>query len=192
LHKTKGTPESVLASFPFIFAAQQTMEGALWLALPAHAAGTWTAVGFVLVALAVWPALVPYAAHLLEANAQRRRVLAVFLVAGVAYSLYAVSEIIGHPFAAQIVGHSIVYGNGRAFPIVAAVMYCGCVSVPLLITSQRSLRLLGLCVVAGMIVSLAFYYAAFFSVWCFFAALASALVFFRAYFELPAVTRRPI
>jgi hypothetical protein len=194
LHKTKGTPESVLAGFPFIFAAQQTIEGALWLALPAHAemAGIWTANSFVLVALAVWPTLVPYAAHLLETNAQRRRALAGFIVVGVLFTLYALIEIVSHPFGARVVGHSIVYGNGREFPLVAAIIYCSCVSLPLLIATQRSLKLLGLCVMTGMIVSLAFYYVAFFSVWCLFAALASGLVFFRAYFELPRAAPRAI
>jgi hypothetical protein len=191
LHKTKGTKEAVLASFPLFFAIQQAMEGSLWLTLPAHGAlQGWTTNGFVFAALVVWPVLVPFTARLLESDGGRRAAAAVFLALGAGFALYALIKIADRPFAARIVGHSIEYSNGEEIGLVASAVYCLCVCVPLLIASQRSLKLLGLCVASGMIVSLLFYYVAFFSVWCFFAAIASGLVFFRAYVELPGQAGR--
>jgi hypothetical protein len=65
------------------------------------------------------------------------------------------------------------------------VLYCALTCIPLLVSTQGSLKLLGLCVLIGLTVSCGLFFFSFLSVWCFFAAIASGLVFFRAYFELP-------
>ena len=96
---------------------------------------------------------------------------------------------IAHPYAARIAGHSIAYASGAGFSRVEEGLYVLCTCVPLLASSVRTLRLLGLCVLVGLAVSFAFFYLTFFSVWCSFAALASGLIFMRAFFELPRLRR---
>lgn len=193
LRQTAGTSESILAAFPLTFAAQQTVEGFLWFELPNQGgamAETPLATGFVFVALAVWPILAPVAASLLEKDRLRRTFLFGLVGLGTIYALYYVVQILNHPFGATIIGHSVSYSNGVAFPSSAALLYCGCTCLPLLLSTQISLKLLGVCVLTGLAVSYALFFYSFLSVWCFFAAIASGLVFFRAYFEVPrAVTR---
>jgi hypothetical protein len=133
----------------------------------------------------IWPTLVPVTTLLLAEGRLRRGALMGMVVAGMLFSLYAFTGIVQHPYDAQILGHSLSYANGQAFPLVVVAIYCFCTCAPLLLSSERILRLLGACVLSGLIVSFGFYYFTFLSVWCSFAAIASGLIFFRAYFELP-------
>jgi len=57
-----------------------------------------------------------------------------------------------------------------------------------LLSSQRNVVVLGAIVVAGLIVAYAFYWEAFVSVWCFFAAAASAAI--PCHFEWSRRSRR--
>lgn len=193
LHRTAGTRESVLAAFPLAFAVQQTMEGVLWLEIPGHAAAapiSAVANDFVFLALVVWPVLAPFVALLLEKDQFRRKILIGLLGLGAAYAGYSGFLILSHPFGARILGHSILYSNGLAFPLTNALLYCVCTCVPLLLSTQYSMKLLGLSVLMGLAVSYALFFYTFLSVWCFFAALASGVVFFRAYFEVPQLAQR--
>ncbi|HTP76801.1 MAG TPA: DUF6629 family protein [Rhizomicrobium sp.] len=191
LRRTAGTSEGILAALPFTFAAQQAIEGFLWMDIPNQggAIGA-TALGtsFVFIALAIWPAFSPFAAFLLERDRARRRILTALFGLGLGFGLYYAAQILEHPFGARIIGHSISYSNGVPFPLPVALLYCVCTCLPLLISTQGSLKLLGLCVLTGLVASYALFFYSFLSVWCFFAALASALVFFRAYFEFPRVS----
>ncbi len=188
LRRTAGTRESVLAAFPLVFAVQQTMEGVLWLEIPAHAGAapiSAVANSFVLLALVVWPVLAPLAALLLEKDQFRRKILIGLLGLGAAYAGYSGFLILSHPFGARILGQSISYSNGLAFPLSNSLLYCVCTCAPLLLSTQNSMKLLGLFVLVGLAVSYLLFFYTFLSVWCFFAALASGVVFFRAYFEFP-------
>ncbi|MEI9990037.1 MAG: DUF6629 family protein [Rhizomicrobium sp.] len=192
LPKVEGGPESILAGFPLLFAVQQAIEGAIWLTLPggAHLAlDASLADAFVFVALVVWPSLAPLAALSLEGHGTRRALMGCLLVAGLIFSAFYLGEMVRHPYAAHIAGHSIAYSNGRTFPLWAGALYCLCTCAPLLLSTVRTLRLLGIAVLVGLIVSAGFFYFTLFSVWCSFAALASGLIFFRAYFELPRLAR---
>ncbi len=195
LRKTSGTKESMLGTFPLVFAAQQTIEGILWLELPAHTAPLAMATlanTFVLLALVVWPVLAPLATVILEKNRFHRALLMALLGLGLVFSIHILLQIRAHPYAAQILGRSISYSNGEAFSLTVSLLYCVCTCAPLLVSTQGTLKLLGLCVLVGLIVSYGFFFYTFLSVWCFFAAIASGLIFFRAYFELPEARRAAI
>ena len=84
---------------------------------------------------------------------------------------------LGHPYGVAIVGHSLQYDNGVIYPDLPRLAYAVVTCVPLLVSSQRTMRLLGVLVTVGLAVSLAVYYDALFSVWCFFAAASSVLVY---------------
>lgn len=195
LRKSSGTTESILAAFPLTFAAQQTMEGFLWLGFPMHPASAATSAlvnAYVFLALIVWPTLVPLAATIIEKNRNRRVLLLALLSVGLSFSLYYWLQIRAHPYAAQILGHSISYTNGLGLPLTASLLYVAVTCAPLLLSTQGSLKLLGLCVLVGLIVSYVLFFYAFLSVWCFFAAVGSGLIFFRAYFEIPTAPQTAV
>lgn len=188
MRKSSGSVEVALAGYPFLFAMQQTMEGALWLTLPDpanHAVTGALANAFAFVALGIWPLFVPLTTALLEPSPLRRSTFLWIAGVGFIYALYTFADVAAHPYAAEVLGRTLSYANGRPFPTAAAIAYGTCTCAPLLLSSARTLKVLGFCVLSGLLVSLAFYYFTLLSVWCFFAALASGVVFFRAYVELP-------
>lgn len=176
VHRCTTWRQIPFAIMPIIFAAQQAIEGGIWLGLqhavsnPAQQALT---TAFMSLALALWPILTPSAAALIEEDQALRRIQILLAMVGVGVAIYAGLDLLRHPYTAGIVGSSICYVNQRAFPIPAAGAYLLVINLPLLISSNAAVRRFGLIITTGMIVSFAFYFVAFVSVWCFFAALAS-------------------
>jgi hypothetical protein len=182
--RAAGTRDSALATFPAVFAVQQFIEGSLWLALPANPdLSALLATGFVGTALVVWPVLVPFSAFRIEEQRWRRVAMALLTLLGAAFAVYAAVDMIQRPYEAHIVNRCIAYTNNAYVPLSFGSSYVTFTCVPLLLSSSRTLRLLGACTVIGLVVSALMFFYNFLSVWCFFAALASGLVFFRVYFE---------
>ncbi|HHZ10544.1 MAG TPA: hypothetical protein GX405_17380, partial [Rhizobiales bacterium] len=168
-----------LAAMPLFFAAQQAVEGFLWLELaqtPPSPATTALTYAFLLFAQVFWPVWAPFAALAIEPSPARRRAILACLVLGAAVAAYLARDIAGREHAAAIVGGHIVYTGdyARAEPIGLA--YLAATALPLLLSSQRAAVLLGAIVLTGSAVAYDFYREAFVSVWCFFAAAASAVI----------------
>jgi len=171
--------EAPLGSVPLIFAVQQAIEGGLWLVLGhqwPEALGPMLANSFVTIALVVWPLLAPVAILLVEMNSWRRAAIAALLLMGAVVAVYSASDIVQHPYAAQAIGGSLCYVNKSPFPLSLFAAYALATCGPALISSRPVLRGFGVIVVTGGIVSLFFYFVAFLSVWCFFAAAASVVI----------------
>ncbi len=173
-----------LAGAPLVFALQQMLEGALWLALP-HGAMSVLALclanGFVVCAVVVWPLFAPLAAGLVEPDPWRRRAIWCLMPVGLAFALYSSADIAAHPYHAVISYESLCYINNSPYPVYAIAVYFVATCGGFLLSSHSALRVFGLIVVVGLIVSEAFFVTDLVSVWCFFAAAASAvlLVHFR-------------
>lgn len=187
LTQVRRPGELPLAATPLVFAAQQAIEGLLWRRLedgvgPSEGV---LAIAFLVLAQGLWPAYAPIAALLAEPDARRRRLLAPLAAAGLAVSAYLLWGLATQPHSAAAGHGHIVYDLGApvSYPIAAA--YLTVVSAPLLLSTQRTIKLLGAVVLAGSAVALAFYYEAFQSVWCYFAAAASVVIL--AHFQWAAL-----
>lgn len=174
--------ELPLASMPLLFGIQQAIEGTLWLILPQGGAVAGALVGaFATIALAVWPPLVPLAISLVERQRTRRVLLYTLIPAGLAVAVYSALDMVQHPFSASLSSAGVCYVNGVSYSSAAFVAYLLCTCLPPLLSTNRRLKLIGGVVAAGMLISWAFYYVSFISVWCFFAAITSALIY--AFFQ---------
>ena len=174
--------EFPLAGMPMLFGVQQALEGALWLLLPRGGAIVQGLVhAFATIALVIWPPLVPIAISLVEPQKARRRLLYALIPAGLAVAAYSAFSMPQHPYSASLSSAGICYVNGVSYSDAAFAAYILCTCLPPLLSTDRRLKLVGAVVVAGMLVSSALYYASFISVWCFFAAIASALIY--AFFQ---------
>jgi hypothetical protein len=174
--------EAVLGSFPIIFGVQQVIEGTIWLALPSGndpALVRALAIAFVFVATVVWPAVVPVAVYLVEPDRQRKRLLYVPLAIGALVSLACLTAIIASPHRALIAEHSIQYKNDIPDISWWGAPYLLATVAPLFLSSHRPVQALGVLVSVGFIVSTYFYAETLTSVWCFFAAGASAILCFQ-------------
>jgi len=169
-----------IAAFPLLFAAQQSVEGLLWLDLARPGAGACRPLlthAFLAYAEIFWPVFAPLAALLIEPERLRRRLILACLAVGVVLSAYLLVKMIGNPYTASAaIGH-IVYSNGATYPTGIEVPYVAATTISLLLSSHRMIQLLALVILAGFGVAYVSFHASYISVWCFFAALASALVY---------------
>jgi len=180
LARVGNAREYPLASIPLIFGAQQAIEGALWLSLRNVLPETFAAPlakTFVFIALTVWPVLIPLAVGLLEERKSRRSTIQLLVPIGLLLAAVAANEMWRHPYSASIANSSICYISGYSYPLTDFAIYVGCTCGPLLISTDRFLKLLGLVVTFGAAISSIFFYISFISVWCFFAGAASVGVY---------------
>ena len=177
--RISGSRQLALAATPLLFAIQQGIEGLLWLNLPLAPDGhlsTALTVSYLIFAEAFWPVFAPIAVWLVEPSAHRRRLIVVCLGAGAGVGAYLLWWNLGHPHIATIRDYHIVYGTGYRQPDAVSAVYLAATGLPLLLSSQRTVVVLGAIILAGLIVAYAFYWEAFISVWCFFAAIASVAI----------------
>jgi hypothetical protein len=164
---------------PLIFAGQQSVEGFLWLTLPVDPDGPASSVltlVFLLYATVFWPAFAPTAALLIEPEPRRRKLMAICAVIGAALAIYFLWSIYTYPHAAIIRGGHIAYAGEPRAPVAIGILYLVATALTPLLSSHRAVVLLGAIVLGGSILAFAFYWEAFASVWCFFAAAGSVVI----------------
>jgi hypothetical protein len=182
LSRVREARELPLAATPLFFAVQQATEGLLWLTLPGAPDGSVSrglTFLYLFFAESFWPWYAPAAVWLVEPDRNRRRAMAVCLAVGAGVGLYLLWWILSHPYSAAVLDGHIVYAAAYSQPGPVGVAYLAATGLPLLLSSQRTVVVLGAIVLAGLLVAYAFYWEAFISVWCFFAAAASVAILFH-------------
>ncbi len=168
-----------LAAMPIVFAVQQTVEGLLWLTLPLAPEGA-IANGltllFLVLAEVFWPLYMPITVLLIEPNELRRRLMMVCLVMGAFVAAHLLWSILAQPHSAAIQGGHIVYVTEYRHSAPRLLAYLAATSLALMLSSRRTLLALGAIILAGSSVTYVFYWEAFVSIWCFFAAAASVVI----------------
>jgi hypothetical protein len=96
-------------------------------------------------------------------------------------AIYGAHDMAVSPFTVQIVRHTLCYVNATPYPPLMMAGYILSVCVPFLISSDPLLRGLGLIVGFGLAIAAGFFYVSFISVWCFFAAAGSAVIYLYFY-----------
>jgi hypothetical protein len=180
LSRVSGWREIPLATVPLVFAAQQAIEGALWLALRNDNPSAWAvplANGFMLLALVIWPLWSTVAAMLVERDRVRRAAMTVILIVAILLAFRGVSGMSTQLYEACVVHSSISYSNGLPYLPRQFAGYVLCVCFPYLLSSHRTLRMFGVIVLAGLIIAASLYTYAYVSVWCFFAAAGSLTIY---------------
>lgn len=171
--------ELPLAATPLLFAMQQGVEGLSWLKLPLDSDGSLSATLtfiYLFFAEALWPIYAPIAVWLVEPNPHRRLFMVVCMGIGTGVGMYLLWWILGHPHLAAILDGHIVYLTEYRHSGAVEFAYLAATGLPLLLSSQRTLVVVGAIVFVGLIAAYAFYWEAFISVWCFFAAAASVTI----------------
>lgn len=192
MRQTTSAREIPLAGTPLLFGLQQFVEGVLWLRLP-QAEGeysiTMLSFAFLVFAEVIWPAYTAIAVLLIEPDRRRRQALIAVLIIGIIVSRDLLLALMVELPVATIRGHSIAYG-GHSDPLSwEQLPYLAATVLPLFISSQRAIRTFGVVASAGFLVSACVYAETFVSVWCFFAAAGSVLLYLhfrRVALALPA------
>ena len=124
----------------------------------------------------LWPVYAPATVLLIEPDERRRQLMLICLAAGVAVAAYLLWSIVSRPHGARILDEHIVYVTEYRHSDLVALAYLAATGVSLVLSSQRTVLVLGAIILAGSVTAYVFYWDAFVSVWCFFAAAASVVI----------------
>jgi len=170
------------ASIPLLFGVQQLVEGGLWFAIEhdLELLKTITTYLFTIFSHLVWPLFVPFAVAMLE----RRQGVAMWRwnamwalrITGIVVAFLLMGLVVTQPLSA-VVNRNIIYITPVFYDWPMIVFYIAATCFSCLLSTYRMVRLFGMLVLVFFFVSYWFYTAAFFSVWCFFAAILSIVIY---------------
>ncbi len=174
--------QKLFAGIPLFFAFQQFAEGVVWLTLRSgsHYQLQMTAAYiFLVMALVIWPTMMPLAVLRLEEMKTRRKIIKVLFIAGVFLSVYYAFCLLSFNVMPRINKFHIQYINDfpESLSYEAFGIYIIATITPLFVSSIKRMSLFGILIFVSCIVTGIFYKEYLTSVWCFFAALISIVVF---------------
>ena len=186
LRKVHKPEQIAFASIPIVFAFQQFSEGALWLTIGKPGLEGIQAIAtivFLIMAQIIWPLMVPIAVLLMEHNKTRKKILCVLIgIGAVAAAYYAYSMIFFHAYAKISYLHIEYKTRNQApldfFVIAGIASYLIATLVPFFVSSIKRTYILGIIIGLSFIVSVVFFTLYLTSVWCFFAAVISFLIYY--------------
>lgn len=191
LTKVKHRRELLFAALPALFALHQFIEGFVWLGLDgilspavAHNMGA----AFMLYAQGLLPFLLPLSVLLFEPDRKSRRRMLPFLVLGGATTLYVLWALTAFPLQLYIRGNSIVYINQATNNTAVAILYVIATCGSLFFSKIKMMVVFGAANLAILLVVMEIKRYAFTSLWCAYAAVASAIIlvyFWRSIEERP-------
>ncbi len=180
--KVHNPSQFVFASIPLFFGLQQFAEGILWLTLPRpeyiilqKVVTYW----FLIMADVLWPVIIPLAVLLMETDLKKKRFLWILFGLGCLLGLYYATCLLLLNVNPKIMGYHIRYNSDfpQSIAMVAFVIYLIVTITPLFISSIKRTRYLGTFMFLSCVVTAIFFTQYLTSVWCFFAALISAVIF---------------
>jgi hypothetical protein len=182
MKRAKSRAELPFAAIPLLFGIQQIIEGVLWLSFYYDAAQleTVTTYIFTIFSHVLWPIYMPFAFGSMEQEPWRRKAIWGFRFIGVVVGIYLLVLIVTLPLTAVADEH-IIYVSPHFYQLPMMILYIAATCLASFFSSYALIRLFGLMTLFLFLVAFWFYTEAFFSVWCFFAAILSAIIylFFR-------------
>jgi len=180
--QVKKPSHLLFASIPLLFAIQQTTEGFLWLSLTHPSFASWhlgTTYLFLIFAQIIWPFFTPLSMAFLEKDAVRKKILFLFTLAGMYLSLKYTISLFGEQAQSKIIGYHIDYCAHPASNIFFSrgMFYFIVTIIPAFVSTAKKMRIMGILILISFIFTQLFYTFYVLSVWCFFAAIISCMVF---------------
>jgi hypothetical protein len=181
IRQTSSKREVLLASFPCLFATQQAFEGLVWIGKGNSYFSQFDSVGtygFLLFATFIWLVLSPLSIYFLDEEVQGRRVLLGLAIGGFGLGVYLFSWVIFVDLKSQVFSGNLFY-DLRFIPFyeVSKYLYVAIISLPFFFVRHSSLKIFGALVVGSFILSQFLFQMTFISVWCFFAAILSGVLY---------------
>lgn len=179
------TPEhKVVALTPFLFGIQQLSEGILWVTLKDSELDLFRLIMpyiFTLFGQVLWPTWIPLSAFLIESSPKIKRILKLFLIFGITMSLFLLYSSAIYPIEFEEMNNHIRYNLKYPYQEVVDqwnYLYLIPTVGALLLSSLKKVKLFGLLLLFAFFVSKLYYYHSIFSVWCFFSAILSLVIYF--------------
>lgn len=176
-------PRALLfAAVPLLFAVHQFTEGFVWLGLTGHigpvALGHVTFL-FMLYAQGVLPLLMPLAVLLMEPPGRRRTAIVALTALGALVFAWMTTGLIAYESQCFVEQHSIAYRNPMTSRFWVSVLYILATCGALVLSTHRVVRWYGVLNVVGLTIAHIIKAYAFASVWCFYAATLSVVIYWQ-------------
>jgi hypothetical protein len=171
--------ELPFATIPLLFGIQQLVEGVIWLTFRHDAPVLKQAMTNVYSVFShvLWPIYVPFAIAFLDSTPWRKKTLLAFQVAGILVGLYLLYSLIARPIVAEVIGKHIVYVSPHFYLAPVVVLYLAATCVSCFFSSHPFVKLFGVLALLSFVGAWLFHARALVSVWCFFAAILSLLIY---------------
>jgi hypothetical protein len=178
LKKAERKTEVPLAIIPLLFGVQQIIEGMLWLSFrfDAPLLNVTMTHAFTLFSHVLWPMFVPFSIGLVEKVVWRKKVILAFQFIGIAVGLYLLYLVVKFPVTSEVDEH-IVYVSPHFYKVPVMVLYLAATCVGSFFSSHKMINIFGVLALLLFMVADWFYTVAFFSVWCFFTAILSVVIY---------------
>ncbi len=185
LKQAKTKSEIPVAIVPLLFGVQQLVEGIIWLSFDTDAplvkqVMTYIYSGFSHV---LWPFYIPFAMGFLEAVPWRKKTIFTFGAIGISVGLYLLYFIVNRSVVAEVIGHHIVYVMPHFYSIPVMVLYVTATCFSCFFSSHGFVRIFGGLAFLSFIGAYLVDQMALFSIWCFFAAVLSLMIYFHLRFR---------
>lgn len=195
LGSTKSRAELPFALIPLLFGIQQLTEGVIWLTFQYDApllkqTMTYVYSGFSHV---LWPIYVPFAIGFLEAVRWRKQTILAFQTIGLVVGLYLLYFLAIDSVTAEQISKHIEYVSPHFYAIPVIVLYVAATCVSCFFSSHRFVVMFGVLAFVAFVAAYWYQAHALFSIWCFFAAILSLLVYVHLRFRaLGGFPRAPV
>ena len=183
--RSDGCANDIIALFacmPLLFAVHQFFEGMVWLGLN----GRFGKIGldhvaflFTLYAQGILPFLMPAAVALMEPRGWRRRAIVGLTGIGALVCAWDAAGLIFFPSRVFVEHHSIAYRNPLTGDLSISLLYILATCGALLLSTHRVVRSYGWVNVIGLTIVHIVKGYAFASVWCFYAAFLSVMIYWQ-------------
>jgi hypothetical protein len=182
IKKVHKPSQIVFACIPLFFGFQQIAEGVVWLTVPVpEYAGMQKIATYIFQtrALVIWPVMIPFSVLHMEKSKKKKKVLYMLLIVGAILSIYYSFCLLVFNVNPQIKGYHVQYNTN--FPVllttIAFIIYLAVTITPLFVSSIKRTHLMAILMTFSCLVTAIFFKQYLTSVWCFFAALISGVVF---------------
>jgi len=135
---------------------------------------------FLVMAQLIWPVLVPLSVLLMETNKTRKKILWSLLMIGASVSLYYLYCLIFYRAHAEISYMHINYKSNVQSPFsrIPTAVYLVATLAPVFVSSVKRAYMLGVVIGLSALVSVIFFTECLISIWCFFAAVVSFIIYY--------------
>lgn len=176
-------PRALLfAVVPTLFAVHQFTEGFVWLGLDGligPVALDHVTFLFMFYAQGILPFLMPLAVLLMEPPGQRRRAIMALTALGALVCAWMIYGLIFFESTCSVEQHSLAYRNPLTGNFWVSLLYIAATCGALLLSSHRVVRWYGVLNVIGLTIAQIVKEFAFASVWCFYAAILSVVIYWQ-------------
>lgn len=182
VRKVKESSQVLFASIPLLFGMQQLAEGFVWLSLTNSdyaESVPWLTRVFIFFAQVLWPFWVPLSIMFFERENGRTLILGITTGMGFLVSALMLHRMFTENITTIVQEHHITYVFGEPSSLVKsfAILYFIATICSPFFSSYKRMWVLGGSISVSFFVTKIFFEESLVSVWCFFAAVISILVY---------------